>query len=230
MKKFNLWGLMAGIFCSTLALLSFTSCGDDDINMSVNLSGDWQGDFGMYYDFYDRHGRYVDTFDSYDTDISFLPDYDYATHGYGYQVDYYDYGPYTRVYHSFEWNIRNEVLYLHYAGESELDTAIFDYFMNGSSFTGYFEGSKTRFSLRKYRDFYWDPYWNDFGYYGHGPGYGYYYNLDWDYDYYYARTRGAEAPANAVEIKAEAPVNTDALKAETAEQGTIRLGNRFKKN
>ncbi len=217
MKKNNFWALVAGITCSALSLFAFASC-DDDVDASVALSGDWDGDFGMYYDYYDRHGRFVETFDCYDTDISFYPDYDYATHGYGYQVDFYRYGPYTKIYHSFEWEIHNCDVYLYYIGERELDTVIRDYRLSSSYFTGYFNDSNTRFSLRKYRDYYdWDPYWDDYGTYNHGTGYGYYYRDDWYYDddFYYARTRSA-APA----------IDTEELKAD-GKEFTIHYGNRF---
>ena len=207
---------MLGIACTALSLFSFTSCMDDDTTVSVTLSGDWDGDFGMYYDYYDRHGRYVETFDCYDTDISFYPDYDYASHGYGYQVDFYRTGPYTKIYHSFEWEIRNQNIYLYYAGEKELDTVIRDYRINSSYFTGYFNNSNTRFSLSKYRDYYeWDPYWDDYGH----SGYGYYDRYDWYYDddYRYARTRSAAPAIDAEELKAD------------GKDFTIRYGNRFNK-
>lgn len=215
MKKNSILGWFAGIAISTLSLFSFTSC-NDDVDMSIALSGDWDGDFGMYYDYYDRYDRYVATFDCYDTDISFYPDYDYATHGYGYQVDFYRTGPYTKIYHSFEWEILNENIYLYYVGESELNTVIRDFRLSNSYFSGYFGNSSTRFSLSKYRDYYdWDPYWHDYGTYNYGVGYGYYDRDGWYYDYGY--TRGAEAPANAEELKAD------------GKNFTIRYGNRFNK-
>ena len=225
MKKNTFWGLIVGIFCSALSLLSFTSC-DDDVNTSVVLSGDWEGDFGMYYDYYDRHDRFVGTFDCYDTDISFYPDYDYSSHGYGYQVDYYDRGPYSKIYHSFDWEIHNDRVYLYYNGESELNTVIYDYRLSNANFSGYFDDSNSRFSLRKYRDYYnWDPYWRDYG----NHGYGYYYNDGWYYDdYYYSRAAEGEGSQDetAQPVDGEAP---QGKAAHPAEGGTIRYGNRFKK-
>ena len=48
----------------------FTSCRDqEDINQSMALSGEWRGDFGMYYTYVERGRTY--TFDSYDTYIRF---------------------------------------------------------------------------------------------------------------------------------------------------------------
>lgn len=201
---------LIALFTMAITMSAFTSC-DDDVDMSITLSGDWYGDFGMYYDYFDRHGDYIATFDSYDTDISFIPDYDYATHGYGYQVDYYRHGPYSKVYHSFEWYVNNEVLSLHYKGERELDTKIYDFRLTDYYFTGYFDDSPTQFRLKKTRDFYWDPYCDRYGSYTSGIGYGYYYNDDWYYDDFYARTRTAEADTTATEPAF-----------------TIRFGNRFK--
>lgn len=197
MKKFF---IMLAIMLS--AILSFTSC-NEDVAISNTLSGDWRGNFGMYYKYYDRYGNYVNTYDCYDSDIRFLPDYEYATHGIGYQVDYYEFGPYKRIYHTFDWDVRNENIYLHYHGESEYDTIIRDYRMNYRSFEGYFSNGSEKFYLYKINDFYWDSSWNDYGY-------------DYYTDWYYSLTRSAEA--------------TDSIPAkEDLEGGTIRLGNRFEK-
>ena len=70
------------------ASLMMTSCMDDDTAESITLSGQWTGNFGMFYD-YEYRGQ-IYTFNSYDTDIVFYPDYNYATHGYGYEVDFYN--------------------------------------------------------------------------------------------------------------------------------------------
>ncbi len=67
------------------------SC-DEDVMQATVLSGKWQGDWSMYYQ-YEYRGR-VYTFNCYDTRIEFFPDYALATSGYGRQIDYYDLGPY----------------------------------------------------------------------------------------------------------------------------------------
>ena len=196
MKKF--FSLLAIMVSAALSLIS---C-DEDVAISNTLSGDWKGNFGMYYDYYDRHGKYVETFDCYDSDIRFLPDYEYATHGIGYQVDYYDFGPYRRMYHTFDWDVRNENIYLHYHGESEYDTVIRDFRMTNRYFEGYFSNGSEKFKLVKISDFYWDSHWGD---------YGYDYYDDW---YGFAPTRSGAA--------------NDSIPADL-EGGTIRLGNRFAK-
>lgn len=180
--------------------LMFTSCADDDTEEAMVLSGQWQGNWGMYYGYTYPDGFY-DEFDSYDTDIIFYPDYDYATHGYGYQVDWYDrrpnangnISPYQRLSYRFNWSIINGVINLTYPGYPEYNTSIRDYRLNNSHFTGYFPNSSEPFRLNKIQDFYsWYDYDNLY------RSYGYVY-LEWDwsgvyyYDSYYAKTRSAEA-------------------------------------
>lgn len=197
MKRF--FGMLTAMVMTGLA---FTSCVyDEDIDTSITLSGDWYGDFGMYYWTIDRRGNEI-RYDSYDTDISFYPSYDYATYGKGYEVDYYKVGPYKKIYHSFNWEIRNGNIYLTYHDEREYDTVIRDYRMSSYLFTGYFDTGTSRFELKKYSDYYdWDPYWDDWGYDG------------W---YYYGATINTRADGETSEAGTE------------SEGGTIlRFGNRF---
>ena len=72
-KAFTLFNIVALLgLCSI-----FTACEtDEDVEESMVLTGQWQGNWGMYYD-YEYRGK-IFTFDSYDTDIVFYPDYDYA--------------------------------------------------------------------------------------------------------------------------------------------------------
>lgn len=210
MKKNIIWGFVVSFFCSALALGTLTSCHvDEDVETSVTLSGDWYGDFGMYYDYFNRKGDYVDRFYSYDTDVSFYPDHNYATYGYGYQVDYYKHGPYKKIYHYFEWEIRYQNIYLYYPGDEDYNTIIRDYSMSHHYFTGYFNNGTAKFRLEKYNDYYdWDPYWDDFG--PHGWGY-------YEYDnWYYGMTRANGAVADSAAV-------------EDLKGGTIRMGNRFEK-
>ena len=162
--------------------LMFTSCADDDTEEAMVLSGQWQGNWGMYYGYTYPDGFY-DEFDSYDTDIIFYPDYDYATHGYGYQVDWYDrrpnangnISPYQRLSYRFNWSIINGVINLTYPGYPEYNTSIRDYRLNNSHFTGYFPNSSEPFRLNKIQDFYsWYDYDNLY------RSYGYVY-LEWDW-------------------------------------------------
>lgn len=168
---------------STIAMIAmcftFTSCMDEDVEESITLSGQWRGDWGMYYQISDIWGR-VHTYDSFDTDIVFYPEYDYATHGYGYQVDWYDYGPYERLSFRFEWSIKNGIVNIYYPGYPEYNTFIRNYHLSNDYFSGYLGNSSTRFRLGKIRDYY------DWSYY-----YGYDYH-EWGWGYY-GKTRGANS-------------------------------------
>jgi len=142
----------------------FISCRDmEDTNQSMALSGEWRGDFGMYYTYVERGRTY--TFDSYDTYIRFIPDHAYAKYGVGTQVDYYEYGPYEYQYYSFTWSINNGVIYLSYDYDHELDTRISNYHMTNDYLTGTFPFSNSSFRLYKLTDYYsWTPYVNAYGY------------------------------------------------------------------
>lgn len=154
----------------------FTSCVDvEDTNQSMVLSGEWRGDFGMYYTYVDRGRSY--TFDSYDTYIRFVPDYRYANHGTGTQVDYYEYGPYEYQYYRFTWSVNNGIINMYYEYDPDLDTRISNYHMTNDYLTGTFSSSGTSFRLYKVVDFYsWTPYVNTYGYGSRN---------DWSVDYYY---------------------------------------------
>lgn len=160
-------------------LTAFTSC-DDDIDQAMALSGEWTGDFGMYYEIEDPYtGRWI-SFDASQTDLVFYPEYEYATYGTGKQIDYYRYGPYKYQYYYFNWRVRNGIVYMEYPYDPGLNVAINDYRMSSTRFTGWI--GDVKFSLYKMRDFYnWGDYYGDYGY---GWNDGWY----WD-DYYYSKGR-----------------------------------------
>ncbi|MBR4644277.1 MAG: hypothetical protein IKO73_03875 [Bacteroidaceae bacterium] len=142
----------------------FSSCNIEDTNQSMVLSGEWRGDFGMYYNYVDRYGREY-TFECYDTYITFIPAYEYANYGIGKQVDYYAQGPYEYQYYRFRWSVNNGVIYLTYEYDYELDTRISDYHMTNDYLKGVFSNSGTPFRLYKIVDYYdWTPYVNIYGY------------------------------------------------------------------
>lgn len=168
-------------------MCTFTSCEwDDDVTTSMVLSGCWDGDFGMCYD-YEYRGHYY-TVNAYCTDLEFVPFEHSYTSGYGYQVDFYRDGPWDKVYHSFTWEVRNSVIYLDYRHpeDEDLNTFLRDYEMDNNYLTGYFGNTNSRFRMAKYEDYYdWTPYIRTYGYgdYYHGYGYGFHDYEDW-YDYY----------------------------------------------
>ncbi len=171
MKRIYNYLLSAAVL--TLSALTLTSC-DDDVDMAMTLSGEWTGDFGMYYGIEDRRtGQWIE-FDADRTDLVFYPDHDYATHGEGKQVDFYSYGPYRYQYYYFYWEVRNGVLYMDYPYDSNLNVAISDYRMSDRLFSGRI--GNTKFTLYKIKGYY------DWGNY-HGDYYGDYDDGYW-YDYY----------------------------------------------
>lgn len=183
MKK-NYLAILLGALA---ALATFTSCTDDDDVKGMVLSGEWRGDFDMYYVYRYPWGEEM-PFYAYETYLSFIP-YNYSyNQGYGYQVDFYDrYSPYEEVYHSFTWEVRYGTIYLDYRGEDEWDTYLRDYRMTNDRLTGYFPNSDIPFLLYKLTDYYdWTPYINAYGDYNHDYGYGY------GYPGHYSKTRGGE--------------------------------------
>ena len=185
------------VFLFMMSAFAFSSCQDiEDTNQSMVLSGEWRGDFGMFYNYVDGRGRQY-TFDSYDTRLTFIPAYSYASYGRRTQVDYYDYGPYEYQYYKFSWHVSNGNIYLTYDYDHELDTGINNYCMTNDCFSGIFSSSGTSFRLYKLADYYnWTPYVNIYGY---EDRYG------WDYDYYYAapysRSGGEQTDSIASEGK-----------------------------
>jgi hypothetical protein len=118
---------------------------DDDEWDAYNLSGSWEGDFGMTYNGYRAS----------DTQIEFIPDHNYSTYGTGYQRDYYPaYGAYMTF--DIEWSVQNGTLYIYYYDDQgqipDLDTEIHSYGLNDSYFWGYVGG--TYFRMNKIEDFY----------------------------------------------------------------------------
>jgi len=179
-KVLNLTNIIALLGVCVL----FVSCShDDDVDESMVLSGQWQGNWGMYYEVENPRTGEIVAFDSYDTDIVFYPQYDYATYGDGYQVDWYEEGPYSRMSYRFTWSISNGIIYMNYPGFPEYNTSIRNYHMNSSRFTGYFSNGTEPFYLHKIADFYDWSYYDDWDYH-----YWEYDSWSWD-GYYYAKTR-----------------------------------------
>ena len=130
----------------------------------ASLSGEWRGDFGMFYRYQDRYGNLY-TFNSYDTYLCFIPSFKHAPYGTGTQVEYYEYGPYEYQYYKFNWSISDGIVYLNYPYDPGLSTSIRDYQMTDDYFTGYCDGASTPFRLYKVVDYYdWSRYNGNYGY------------------------------------------------------------------
>lgn len=171
MKTKNIFSVL---FAALMTIVAFSSCQDNedyyvqdscshrqDVGESMTLSGQWTGNFGMYYN-YTQYG-YTQRFDSYYTDIVFYPYQAGKTSGWGREVDWYSNGYYKSIQHKFYWNIVDGVLYLNYPSDSNLNCIIRDYYMSDYSFTGYFSSSSSRFSMSKISDYYnWSYYTSDY--------------------------------------------------------------------
>ena len=178
MKRFSSKIMMMAV--ALLSVVTFTSC-DEDVDEAMILSGEWSGDFGMYYDYRDeRTGRWY-TFEADYTNLVLYPHHEYATYGTGKQIDYYSYGPYAYQYYYFDWEVRNGVIYFDYPYDPNLNMAIREYRLSSNVFSGWV--GDVHFELYKLRDFYWGDYG---GYYGYGWSDGWYGD-----GYYYSKTRGS---------------------------------------
>lgn len=202
MKKVYSWAL--ALISILTAGFTLTSC-DEDIIQADYLSGQWRGDFGMYY-----VDHYNFPWDADYTVIEFYQD-GISPHGWGQQYDYYSRGPYKYQYYKFYWSIYDGVIYLKYPSAPALDTYIYEYSMSSRYFSGYFDESTSSFRLAKYRDFDWGGYTYDYHY---GYNYGFTYG-GYDYGYYYSKTRGES--------------NDSIVTPENADNTLIlKRGNRFK--
>ncbi len=199
MKKIYSWTLV--LITVLTAGFALTSC-DDDLMQANTLSGQWRGNFGMYYT--DKFGY------EWDADYTVIEFYNngWGASGTGQQCDYYLRGPYAYQYYKFNWSIKNGYIYLTYPGAHELDATIYDYRMSYNTFSGYFGDSNSTFTLYKYDDFRWDSYsgyGNYYGNYNYGYTYGgynydsYYYNGGYYYGKKRTETATNDTPAPAVQ-------------------------------
>lgn len=169
------------IFATALILataLSFTSCKDTDD--SIDLSGEWFGDMAAFYT------ENNITYWAEHTEIVFIPDYDYATHGYGEEVDYFDL-PCPIAYQNlkFEWRIKKQVLYVNFPMAPGMNVVINDYHFTHSRSRLEFTIDGVPCILYKLSDYYGSGetarwYWNhdshmddnnEFYHYHYRPGY-----------------------------------------------------------
>ena len=153
MKKF--YSSLVALCLILAGGMMMVSC-DEDTEDAIDLSGEWEGNMGMFIDY--AGYRY----DAHNTWIVFYPDYEYATHGYGEEVDYFTSDcPYRYQNLYFEWRIRDHVLYLTYPYNHELDVAIYDYRFRNKRSVLEFSINNEYFRLNKLRDFTDNWYWWD---------------------------------------------------------------------
>lgn len=195
MKKFFVSLMMLALVCAGAA---FTAC-DDDVYDAEDLSGEWEGNMGMYY--IDNQGY---EYDAYNTYIAFYPDYEYATHGYGEEIDYFsrDCPIYCQNFY-FEWRINNGHLRLIYPGNHDLDVELYDYHFRQHRTRLYFTINGTLYQLNKLSDFYHDDwYWWDHDHKIMRNRDSYYHYMTWA-QYNMAKSR--EGGVSNVENKSQNP-------------------------
>ncbi|MCR5394762.1 MAG: hypothetical protein K6E86_05155 [Bacteroidales bacterium] len=148
MKKF-LTLAMAAI----AAVCTFTSC-DDDEKTAMRLSGEWEGEFYAYYEYYYKSERTPRREYASNTYMQFVPDHLFgSTKGTGYEVDFYNDGPIEYMFYEFDYKITDGVLYLTYFDAEGMDVAIQDYRLSYDRFKGYFGENRSSFELYKLDSF-----------------------------------------------------------------------------
>ena len=154
MKKF--YSSLVALCLILAGGMMMVSC-DEDTEDAIDLSGEWEGNMGMFIDY--AGYRY----DAHNTWIVFYPDHEYATHGTGEEVDYFTSDcPYRYQNLYFEWRIRDHVLYLTYPYNHELDVEIYDYrFRNSRTVLEFSINNEYFCRLNKLRDFTDNWYWWD---------------------------------------------------------------------
>lgn len=134
-----------------VAMFGLSSCNSDDQDEAMVLSGEWRGDWKMWYEDDFGHRFYAEN-----TSLKLVPDHRYSTRGYGIQVDSYSHGEYRYLWYKFDWEVRNGIIYIDYRYDDELDTFIRDYRLDNNYFSGYFGNSSTRFRMAKISDWYYN--------------------------------------------------------------------------
>ena len=192
--------IYSSIICLLLVMagaMTFTAC-DDDTMDSIDLSGEWEGDMGMFIDYKGYR------FNAHNTWISFHPDYEWATHGWGEEVDYFTSdAPYYYQNLYFDWKIKDQVLYLSYPHNHNLDVAIYDYHFGHKRTTLDFTiNNQYPCHLNKLVDYQDNWYWWDHDRNIRENQNEYYHYMTWaDYNLAKSRDGKVETPSNSVEIK-----------------------------
>ena len=146
-----------------ITLCTFTSC-DEDLMISIDLKGTWEGYMDTYYDI---NGRKQKT--TY-TEIQFFRDAG-DKEGYGYWIDHFSRRPGDYYYSRIYWKVRDQDIYIDFK-DSHTSIVIHSYHISDDEqhLTGWFQDdthTHTDFDLVKTRDDY-DSYDYDYGY---GDGY-----------------------------------------------------------
>lgn len=162
----------------TLTAMSglFSSC-DEDEKKGLRLSGEWEGKFYSYYTcHYGTEPRDREYYSDW-TYMHFYTDGFDLDEGHGYEVDFYNSGPYDYIYYHFFWSVNDGIISLKYYDAPEMDIDIVDYRLSYTHFRGKFGGgydidlaklSTYHYCIDNY-DWEWEWSWDrcnkDYGYY-----------------------------------------------------------------
>lgn len=212
---------LSALLTMLILSMAFSSCSKDE-KIANRLAGGWKGDWGMSYT--DRHGYDHDA--SYSI-VEFYPADDFETFGTGYQMDYYEDGPYSQLSFYFDWRVDNKRILITYPANHALDAYIsrYDYELKKDHFTGEIHG--TPFDLYKVWKYYkWYDYAARYTATGIAVLYwvgesSYYYDT---YDYYYYANKRSNG--TATDTTAIAPYDSIG-KPMPDDMRPIRIFNRF---
>ena len=218
MKKATTFSAMLAMLALCLA---FTSCSKDE-KIANRLAGGWEGDWGMSY--IDRHNV---QHDSYHSVVEFYPADKFETYGYGYQEDYYDEGPYSKLGFYFNWSVDKKRITLTYPGHEEYSFSIskYDYTLKKDHFTGWI--GDTYFDLDKVWKYYK---WYDYAARYAATGVAILYWVG-ETSYYYDSYGYANTRQNGATADSTATVPYDSIgKPMPDDMRPIRIFNRFAKS
>lgn len=155
-KTISSWASM--LIIVLLGGLSLTSCDRDDMQAS-ELSGTWQGDFGMVFE------TKNDIWRAEFTVLEFHKK-PFSNYGYGFQWDEFSARgcpiPYQRW--EFDWSVKDGVITMIYPQNHDLDIEIYDYRMTSNYFSGRIGSSKEHFTLYKIDSWEWGNMGNSYYY------------------------------------------------------------------
>lgn len=164
MKKF-----LFNLLIVVSAFCAFSSCKEDeDRDIAVILSGEWEGNFGATYTV-SMSGSRPESYSTKKTRLQFTPSRDYSKHGSGVEVDIYSDGPFRELVYEFKWTVDDGRIFFEFPEYEGMDFVIENYKMDSDSFYGYINDK--RFNLHKLADYYdWTPYHDYFNKHPEQPG------------------------------------------------------------
>lgn len=164
--------IATGLMIALMALVTFTSCEDEEI--AYDLEGTWEG---RVFDYSEWDGG---TYSITRSVIEFyLGTFRLVVRGNGHWLDFYEKGgPREFVYYNFRWNVDNQVIYINF-NEDGTQYQILNYHLSKNRFWG---------TMYEYRNGQKVGYSHDFElYHTSSPNWDYYDDYPWSgYHRYYS--------------------------------------------